>query len=162
MRMLLARLRLGTPQGLGPNECWPWQGRRTRSGYGLIWYTEEGRRSSTTANHVIAIAAGLPTDSRQHVGRHSCDHPWCVNPVHVLGGTQVQNIADMVERGRSDYQRGHKRQFSTRIRTLSDDDVRAIRAATDKPLLSLSEQYGVTMAQISKIRRRLAKAGVSD
>lgn len=158
----MARLRLGTPQGLGADECWPWQGRRTAAGYGLIWYTEDGKRSSTTANHVIAIAAGLPTDSRQHVGRHSCDHGWCCNPAHVLGGTQGQNMADMVERGRADYQRGHKRRFSTRIRTLSDDDVRAIRAATDESLSSLSEQYGVKMPQISKIRRRLAKAGVPD
>jgi hypothetical protein len=32
--------------------------------------------------------------------RHTCDNHWCINPDHILGGTQKDNIQDMWERGR--------------------------------------------------------------
>lgn len=48
---------------------------------------------------------------------HRCDVRNCVNPEHIFIGTQVENIADMVSKGR---------QRSSRA--LSDDQVRAIRA----------------------------------
>ena len=35
------------------------------------------------------------------VVRHSCDNPSCVNPLHLAIGTQLQNIADREERGRT-------------------------------------------------------------
>lgn len=31
---------------------------------------------------------------------HACDKPACCNPVHLTGGTQADNIADMVKKGR--------------------------------------------------------------
>jgi predicted XRE-type DNA-binding protein len=34
------------------------------------------------------------------VVRHSCDNPGCLNPDHLMRGSQKQNIADMVSRNR--------------------------------------------------------------
>jgi DNA-binding NarL/FixJ family response regulator len=32
--------------------------------------------------------------------RHACDNPACCNPLHLLAGTQTDNIADMMTRNR--------------------------------------------------------------
>ena len=34
------------------------------------------------------------------VARHTCDNPICVNPDHLLPGTQRDNVDDMMRRGR--------------------------------------------------------------
>lgn len=44
------------------------------------------------------LATGLPTGGV--VVRHKCDNPTCVNPQHLLPGSQLDNIADRQLRGR--------------------------------------------------------------
>lgn len=34
------------------------------------------------------------------VVRHTCDNPWCVEPTHLILGTQTDNVQDSVDRGR--------------------------------------------------------------
>ena len=36
----------------------------------------------------------------QPVLRHTCDNSWCINPDHLIQGTQLDNIQDMESRGR--------------------------------------------------------------
>ena len=73
--------------------CWEWQGHRDRQGYGRV-----GRDHKNLAAHRYAYSQvhGEPTG----VVRHSCDNPPCVNPDHLLDGTQADNIADRQARGR--------------------------------------------------------------
>jgi hypothetical protein len=35
------------------------------------------------------------------VGRHTCDHVWCINPAHVISGSPADNSRDMAIRGRA-------------------------------------------------------------
>lgn len=78
----------------GPDECWPWRLGLTR-GYG---YVRSGRRRRYRA-HRIALAFHLRRDPGPVV-RHSCDFGACCNWAHLLTGTQADNVADAVERGR--------------------------------------------------------------
>ena len=40
--------------------------------------------------------------------RHTCDNPMCINPVHLIVGTKLENTKDMLERGRHDPCRGER------------------------------------------------------
>ncbi len=156
--MIEARLRVGTPKGLGADDCWPWRGRsKGRDGRGLIQYTENGRRRTITVNRAICALRGeLPFHGAAHSGRHSCDNPPCCNPAHVVAGTAKDNARDTVERGR----RAKEHRAHTRLRMLTDETVRAIRASVGRPLAEVAGDFGIAMSTVSKIRNGKAKAGV--
>lgn len=160
-RMIEARLRMGTPKGLPADVCWPWLGSsKGRDGRGLIQYTPQGgKRTSITVNRAICALRGeLPFHGAKRTGRHTCDNPPCCNPAHVIPGTAKDNARDAVERGR----RAKKYVVHTRLRTLTDDTVRAIRASVGRPLAEVAGDFGIALSTVSKIRRGLAKAGVPN
>jgi len=78
----------------GPDGCIDWTGYRNGHGYGLVQWVGLPSKSAHR------IAYWLAHDELPKVVRHSCDRPCCVNPDHLLGGTQADNVADMVERRR--------------------------------------------------------------
>lgn len=45
---------------------------------------------------------------REIVSRHTCDNPWCINPHHLLIGTNADNARDRAVRGRNRDQSGDK------------------------------------------------------
>ena len=89
--------------------------------------------------------------------RHTCDNTSCVNPAHLLAGTHADNAKDCTERGR----RAKVRRAHTRVRKLTDDQVRAIRADTDKAHI-VANKHGVAEVTVYNIRARRRKARVPD
>lgn len=135
----------------GPDECWPWLDRR-RSGYGILGVSNQGRRATVGA-HVIALILAQGEDANGRFALHSCDNPPCCNPAHLRWGDQKQNIADMHSRGRWSVGLGVERANAK----LSEDDVRAIRAAHDDPSRPtqriIAERFGISHGTVSKIVR---------
>lgn len=91
--------RLSIPE---PNSgCWLWTGVTGNSGYGHIGVgsMRDGSRTMQSAHrasyeaHKGKIPPGL-------LVRHQCDNKLCVNPGHLILGTQTENILDSVRRGR--------------------------------------------------------------
>lgn len=75
--------------------CWLWQGKVNRSGYGVA--KEQG---VTRAAHRVMYAALFGDFDRSMKLCHHCDTPICINPFHVFLGTQRDNMLDMHAKGR--------------------------------------------------------------
>jgi len=77
------------------DKCWKWQGPKQSRGYGEI-----GWGNKKYLAHRISYMIFKGEVSRDQVVRHTCDNPSCVNPNHLLIGTQRDNMIDMVNRNR--------------------------------------------------------------
>lgn len=77
-----------------PGTCWPWRGGCDRAGYGWFIY-----RSKQYRAHRLAFQFANADPGDLHV-LHRCDNPPCCNPAHLFLGTQADNNADMMAKGR--------------------------------------------------------------
>jgi hypothetical protein len=148
--------------------CWLWLGTQVNGGYGLIRgeaYT--GTKRMFLAHRVSWELSNGPIPDGLCV-LHSCDNRLCVNPSHLFLGTQADNIADMVRKGRQGHTGGakgllngththpHRRARGERQgrAKLTADEVMEIRASSGVTQTVLAQKYGVTLSNISSIRRR--------
>ncbi len=76
--------------------CWEWQGRTDKCGYGGCSFMDV----SITAHRAFYQLWHSVTLDGKTVVRHTCDNRKCCRPSHLVTGTQADNIADMVSRGR--------------------------------------------------------------
>jgi hypothetical protein len=80
-----------------PTKCWIWQGQvhDYRWGYGSIKWNGQNVKVHRASYmlHVGDIPEGM-------LVCHHCDEPLCINPDHLFLGTDADNNADMVAKGR--------------------------------------------------------------
>lgn len=79
-----------------PTGCMEWQSYRQPNGYGRFSF---GKRKRALA-HRFAYSLAHGEIPQGKVVMHSCDNPRCVNVEHLHLGTQAENVADMVTKGR--------------------------------------------------------------
>ena len=80
----------------GLDDCWEWKRSKDLGGYGKFW--------SGTRLEGAQRMAWMFTHGRIRTGMyicHHCDNPSCCNPNHLFEGTQIDNMADMKQKGRS-------------------------------------------------------------
>ena len=82
------------------NDCWIWQGAKLTDGYGMISLDYKTKRVHRVAYEYFVGPIG------DKVVCHKCDNPLCINPKHLFLGTQLDNIKDMVSKGRNSNYRG--------------------------------------------------------
>ena len=81
-----------------PNSgCWLWEGRVDRRGYGRL--KEIGRKF--LAAHRLSWTLHRSEIPPGMYVLHKCDTPLCVNPDHLFLGTHLDNMRDMVQKGRA-------------------------------------------------------------
>lgn len=88
------------------------------------------------------------------VVRHKCDNRACVHPDHLELGTQAENVADMISRGRAVYPKPG-RGADNGCAVLSEDDAWAIRFGLSKKFnqRDIARSYGVSPMTISRLVR---------
>lgn len=81
-----------------PNNCWPYLGEIDDKGYGIVRFSNLHRRDKA---HRIAYWLTFGRWPAEFMCMHKCDNPCCVNPYHLKLGSQLDNIADMKQKGRA-------------------------------------------------------------
>lgn len=123
--------------------CWNWTAGKHPKGYGHI---RSGGKIKAAHRVSYEIHCGTIEDGL-HVC-HRCDNPACINPDHLFLGSNVDNMADKIAKGRQSRLHGADNGKAK----LTDTAVRAIRAAKGIPSSELANKYGVNRSQIWLVR----------
>jgi hypothetical protein len=140
-----------------PHECWPWTGVKTIYGYGQIRTGHKPARYQTAHRVCYAVHNNVELTSSDVI-RHTCDNRICVNPMHLLIGTQADNMKDMDDRGRR--RPGINKGVTNGRSVLTEEAVRKIRQSEANDTQT-AKVYGVTKAMIGRIRARKAWSHVT-
>ena len=135
---------------LGP--CWEWNGRTTADGYG--WSTQPGPSKNILAHRAAYILWVGPIPSGRVLARHSCDNPPCINPAHLLLGTDADNSDDKISRKR---QANGERSGSAKLTDVQVDEIRARHAAGGVTQTALAREFGISSTHISNLINRLKR-----
>ena len=131
-------------KGDGRNGCWLWTASKFPLGYGAF-------RGSPSGNNILAHRYSWATNfgpiPEGLCVCHHCDVKACVRPDHLFLGTQADNVADKVAKGRQARQKGSQHGMAK----LNEDQVLAIRR-DGRLQRVIAADYGVSIMSISFIK----------
>lgn len=136
------------------NNCWYWIGARNDRGYGVIG--RGSRKQGIIKAHRIAYELFYFTKlEKDKCVCHTCDNPACVNPQHLFIGTQADNVADMIAKGRNvlpPIRRGNK----SNLARLNDKKISQIRKLANGGSSSrkIAKQFEVSNTTILQVVQR--------
>lgn len=134
--------------------CWLWQGDINHAGYGRLHIGGRKGRQVLAHRYSYELHYG-PLPPGINVC-HKCDERYpkgdftyrrCVHPDHLFAGTQADNIADAIAKGRLNM----KGEANPQAR-LSIESVRAIRDDMNSTLSELAARFGVSKATAWRVR----------
>lgn len=143
---LVERLRRRTVEQA--NGCLLWAGPKRPNGYGHI--QEGGKGSRTLSTHKLAYELHHGPVPKGMVVMHSCDNPACVNPAHLSVGTFKENTADMIAKGRKRTVAPLGARNGKAV--LNAEMVRYIRKETEKNMVELAAELGVSRSTVRGVR----------
>jgi hypothetical protein len=110
----------------------------TINSHGYPMFMKDNRRYVASRIVYEEMFGEIP---KSHVIRHTCDNPKCINPEHLITGTQKQNMADKIERGRNNPPVGER---SSRAK-LNEKQVREIRSFWESGMdrHEIGKRYGI-------------------
>lgn len=126
--------------------CWLWLGTTDADGYGLSWVDGKNVRAHRLS---YEMAYGPIMDDRRVL--HACDTPPCVRPEHLSLGTNADNVADMMAKGR---QRVGEQVWKAKLTADAVLAIRARYAAGGVSHLALAAEYGVAEGTVQKVLKR--------
>lgn len=129
------------------NGCWEWIAGTFSTGYGLFRVLD--KCGPFTAHRVSWHIHNGPIPTGMSV-LHKCDRRICMNPAHLFLGTQADNMADMVQKGRSLNGESHPLAILTEEAVV---DIRSRRVYHGYQA-DMAREFGVTISTINQICKR--------
>src|SRR6267378_606690 len=143
----------------GPDDCWPWRGIITKSGYGQFKIFREGKTWTLKA-HRVAYMIQTHDDPLQLEVCHKCNNRPCCNPAHLFKGTRQDNHADMVAKGRQARgDRSGPRLHPEKIRRGDEHGMHTHPESVARGERSANAK--LTDARVRDIRQRFAAGGIT-
>lgn len=130
-----------------PSDCIEWVKYKNKYGYGVRRFN--GR---TQLAHRVAYCEANSTSIESILGMvvlHTCDNPACVNPEHLVLGTQADNIADMDRKGRRRMPAGEEHPRAK----ITAEIAHEILTSTE-PARVFCSKYEISAQLVSAIRKR--------
>jgi Zinc-binding loop region of homing endonuclease len=117
-----------------------------KAGYGVLTYREDKKKKFISTHKVVMLFEGRVLKEGE-VTRHTCGNPACCNPLHLIAGTQGDNMKDRRVHGTA-----AKGARNGRAR-LTAEQVARIRStpATHGSKSRLAKEFGVHPSTISLI-----------
>ena len=140
--------------------CWNWQGAPSNWGYGVIAGPINGKRYVKKGQQMLAHRVSwiihygdIPEGEGSHgtCVMHKCDNRLCVNPDHLMLGTQSDNVKDMIEKGRK--RSGTPSGVNHWNAAIQDPEAIKLIRSTKRQTKALAEKFGVHICTIKRIRR---------
>jgi hypothetical protein len=128
--------------------CWNWTSCLNKKGYGNFSVNSRMRRAHRVSYemHCEPIPPGM-------LVLHHCDNPRCIRPDHLFLGTNADNMADKVAKGREAHV-GVQGVSHPRAK-LTEAQVLAIRSMRG-PETRIAEKFGISVRSINDIRNRIS------
>jgi len=136
------------------------------------WRTKEGYRRTRIRGSQVLVHRLAYEQAHGEIPEglsvcHRCDNPPCVNPDHLFLGTNADNTADMIAKGRNAHGQNHgsRTKPGSNVRgemvataRLTAEDVRVIRHrwAAGENQVKLGKVYGVSTSSVRRIALRLS------
>lgn len=116
-------------------DCWEWMSTKDKDGYGVLTVDGKKRKAHRLALELEGVQiAGL-------LVLHLCDNPGCVNPDHLVPGTQADNMRHMALN-----ERGCIKVTREQVR-----EIRMAYSSGDYVLADLALEYGLSFQHVSAI-----------
>jgi hypothetical protein len=134
--------------------CWLWMGASDEKGYAHIGATlEDGGSIVIRVHRFMYIKKYGPLEAGMVV-RHKCDVRCCVNPGHLISGTQLDNVNDMISRGRRRGGYGERHGNTS----LTEEGVEAIRTLyeCEFSLNKIARIFSIDPATVRRIVDRIS------
>jgi hypothetical protein len=139
---------------LSATDCWNWTGSMGSHGYGTLSVDGNPR---TTHRLAWELTTG-PIPDGMHV-LHHCDNRRCCNPSHLFLGTNLDNIQDMVKKGRQSKgaSKNAKKGEENVTAVLTAEQVLDIRrrVGNGEHQRDIAKEYGVSQGHVSNLVRRV-------